>query len=29
MLKDGLVHFEGSLGELRGSPDAYVRRFLA
>jgi phospholipid/cholesterol/gamma-HCH transport system ATP-binding protein len=29
MLKDGLVHFQGSLAELRGSPDRYVRRFLA
>jgi phospholipid/cholesterol/gamma-HCH transport system ATP-binding protein len=29
MLKDGLVHFEGSLAELRASPDPYVRRFLS
>jgi phospholipid/cholesterol/gamma-HCH transport system ATP-binding protein len=29
MLKDGLVHFEGRLAELRASPDPYVRRFLS
>jgi phospholipid/cholesterol/gamma-HCH transport system ATP-binding protein len=29
MLKDGLVHFQGSLAELRSSVDPYVRRFLA
>jgi phospholipid/cholesterol/gamma-HCH transport system ATP-binding protein len=28
MLKDGAVHFEGTLDELRASPDPYVRRFL-
>lgn len=29
MLKDGLVHFEGSLADLRASPDPYLRRFLS
>ena len=29
MLKDGLVHFEGSLADLRASPDPYIRRFLS
>jgi phospholipid/cholesterol/gamma-HCH transport system ATP-binding protein len=28
MLKDGAVHFRGTLADLRGSSDAYVRRFL-
>src|SRR5262245_56613316 len=29
MLKDGLVAFEGSAGELRGSKDPYIRSFLS
>jgi phospholipid/cholesterol/gamma-HCH transport system ATP-binding protein len=29
MLKDGVVHFQGSLDDLRASPDPYVRHFLA
>jgi phospholipid/cholesterol/gamma-HCH transport system ATP-binding protein len=29
LLKDGSVHFEGSLVELRASSDTYVRRFLS
>jgi phospholipid/cholesterol/gamma-HCH transport system ATP-binding protein len=28
MLKDGAVHFEGTLAALRSSPDAYIKRFL-
>jgi phospholipid/cholesterol/gamma-HCH transport system ATP-binding protein len=29
MLKDGGIHFEGHAGELRASPDPYIRSFLS
>lgn len=29
MLKDGVIHFEGSAAELRGSQDPYIRTFLS
>ncbi len=29
LLKDGLIHFEGTLQELSASPDSYVRAFIA
>ena len=29
MLKDGVIHFEGHAGELRGSRDSYIRSFLS
>ncbi len=29
MLKDGRIHFEGNAGELRSSPDPYLRAFLS
>jgi phospholipid/cholesterol/gamma-HCH transport system ATP-binding protein len=29
MLRDGLVHFEGSAGQLRASTDHYIRSFLS
>jgi phospholipid/cholesterol/gamma-HCH transport system ATP-binding protein len=29
MLRDGLVHFEGSAGQLRASTDPYIKSFLS
>ena len=29
MLKDGRIHFEGNAGELRSSPDPYLKAFLS